>query len=137
MKASIVHPDVQNLVIKNNQDKIIAKSTLYVNRKQGYAIFNNVEVKDDINDEDRKKIYGKYILAVNCFVEQYNKENPDKQLKQVNVGVGRNDLIDFIEEDFNYAKIPLKAINYRDYSRNGEGYNGDANVLQSVLWRNK
>ena len=34
MKASILHPDCQNLVIRNSDGRIIAKSTLYINTKK-------------------------------------------------------------------------------------------------------
>ena len=112
MKASIVHPDVQNLVIRNERGDIIAKSTLYINRDQGYGVFNNVEVNDRIPDEDKKIIYAKYKKAVRMFAEQYNKENPQKPLLQINVGMNANDLEALIRKHNKRSSEILKAIDY-------------------------
>ena len=92
MKAGILHPDCQNLVIRNEHGTIIAKSTLYINRKEGYGLFNTIEVAENTSEEEKKLIYEKYIKAISKFIEKYNELNPQSPLKQVNVGMRANDL---------------------------------------------
>lgn len=134
MRASIIHPDCQNLVIKNEKGEIIAKSTLYVNREQGYGLFNNVEVsKKIIYKEDKHLIYMQYIQAVNEFVKQYNKKNIIK-IKQVNVGMGLNDLREFIENNHEESKI-LKGIDFFGYGKQGLTYMGDWQGEQCTIYK--
>ena len=133
MKASILHPDCQNLVIKDTSGKIIAKSTLYINREQGYGVFNNVEISTSIRD--KQKIYNQYIEAVSEFAERYNQLNPNKPLKQINVGMGLNDLGEVIEERNQKGEI-LKGINFSDYGKSGQTYGGDWQREQYVIWSN-
>ena len=139
MMASIIHPNVQNLVIRNKRNEIIAKSTLYINPDEGYGVFNNVEIYDDDSSlapsDVQVKIYEKYLEAVEKFANQYNKENPNKPLKQINVGGGNNDLINYIQNhrvskkkfDADYSKLTRDPND--DY-----GYSGDSKVIQYVLW---
>lgn len=132
MKASILHPDCQNLVIKDKRGKIIAKSTLYINRKQGYGVFNNVEINNNIRDEKTKKlIYIKYKEAVTNFAKRYNELNKDKQLTQINVGMSLNDLK---EEIIRNDKEDNDVLNAIDFSSFG-GYKGDWQNEQYVIWK--
>lgn len=134
MKASILHPDCQNLVIKNRDGKIIAKSTLYVNRSQGYGVFNNIEVSHMFFDEESKmKIYDKYIEAIDKFVGEYNKKYPKSPIEVVTVGMGLNDLTDYIKKNNKKTSV-LQGINFSEYGTNGRGYNGDWQNEQYVLW---
>ena len=135
MKASIVHPDVQNLVIRNERGDIIAKSTLYINRDQRYGVFNNVEVNDRISDEDKKIIYAKYKKAVRMFAEQYNKENPQKPLLQITVGMNANDLEALIRKYNKRSSEILKAIDYSIYRTNNEISSGDSGLSQYIIWQ--
>ena len=135
MRASIILPNVQNLVIRNNQGKIIAKSTLYVNVEEGYGVFNNVEVDENINDSYKNEIYNEYMRGVRRFAEEYNKEHPDKPLKQINVGMHLNDLEEQIHEHHNEADELLQAIDYSDYSTSVLGYAGDSGMEQFIIWK--
>ena len=131
MKASILHPDCQNLVIKDEKGNIIAKSTLYVNRKQGYGLFNNVEINNNItSDSIKKQIYEKYIEAIDAFARAYNEENLNNPLKQINVGMHLNDLAKQIREKHSSSSI-LEGINFSNF----EGYNGDWQQEQFVIWK--
>ncbi len=133
MHASIVHPDVQNLVIKNQRGEIVAKSTLYINRKQGYGVFNNVEVNEDV--ENREVLYRKYLQAVKDFALKYNEENPDMPpLKIITVGGGHNDLYKFFAGEGRWSKVEYKSINYSDYGKGYAAYNGDSEDEQFVAW---
>lgn len=132
MRASILHPDCQNLVIKNHTGKIIAKSTLYINREQGYGVFNNVEVDlRFINDKKvMQMIHDKYIVAVNAFATEYNKKNPKNPLTQINVGMGLNDLTETLQKNEKKSNIILKGINFSEFG----GYGGDWQYEQYIIW---
>jgi len=134
MKASILHPDCQNLIIKDHKGKIIAKSTLYVNRSQGYGVFNNVEVDHRFIDDKKtmKMIHDKYIEAVSAFATEYNKKNPSKPLTQINVGMGLNDLTELLKKHEKKSLTILKSINFSEFG----GYNGDWQNEQYVIWIN-
>ena len=136
MHASIVHPTIQNLVIKDSNGEIIAKSTLYLNKEKGYGVFNNVEVSADILPDKKQKIYEKYILGVKRFIEEYNKENPDNPLMQVNVGMNLNDLSRELIFNHEYELKPnLKAINYAEYGTGALAHSGDSEDEQCIIWK--
>lgn len=132
-KASILHPSCQNLIIKNDKGEIIAKSTLYINKEEGYGLFNNIEVNHIIDEEDKEDIYKAYMKAVNAFAERYNKKNPNNPLKQINVGIGLNDMKNQLNA---YCEMQednlLKGIDFSEYG----GHKGDWQRGQYVLWRN-
>jgi len=108
MKASITRDDVQNLVIKDNNGRIVAKSTIYVNKKKGYAVFNNIELNrkygneamenDQSDDEKRDKIYKAFKRGVRAFIDKYNEMHPNNPLVQVNIGWGHNKLKQIIKK---------------------------------------
>lgn len=132
MEASILHPDCQNLVIKNSEGKIIAKSTLYINREQGYGVFNNVEINNNIRDEKTKKIiYEKYTEAIDKFAKEYNKRNPSRKLNQINVGMSLNDLSAQIRSKNEKSSEVLMGIDFSTY----EGYPGDWQKEQFIVWQ--
>lgn len=132
MKASILHPNCQNLVIRNKKGEIIAKSTLYINRSQGYGVFNNVEINQNIKSEEvREKIYRKYVETVRAFAIKYNKDNPNNPLTQINVGMGLNDLSVQIEKNSVKSKEILQGIDFSQYG----GYDGDWQHEQYIVWK--
>lgn len=135
MRASIIHPDIQNLVIRNADDVIIAKSTLYVNREQGYAVFNNVEVANEtkVYESEYEKIYFRFMQGAKAFVEQYNKENAIP-LKVVTVGMDNNDLEDIILECNKKSKTLYKAINFAKYSNLKNAHSGDSFNCQYIIY---
>ena len=135
MKASILHPDCQNLVIRDNKGKIVAKSTLYVNRTQGYGVFNNVEINSSLNDESKVKIYEKYMQAVRSFAIEYNKRNPSNPLTQINVGMDNNKLADILKENNENADVLLEGLNFTPYGKVNQLHSGDWQHEQRVLWR--
>lgn len=135
MHASIVHPDVQNLVIRDKAGVIVAKSTLYINRKEGYGVFNNIEVSSSVEEKDKNEIYNKYIEAVNTFAKYYNQENPTKPLKVLTVGMNLNDLEKQIIFNGEKSKKIYKALDYRGFGIKGQSYNGDSSENQYVIWK--
>ncbi len=135
MKASILHPDCQNLIIKDSNGKIIAKSTLYINREKGYGVFNNVEVNTNANAQDLELIYNKYKKAINDFVTRYN-EIYDKKITKINVGMHLNDLGKLIRENDEEGNI-LQGIDFSMYGVDDHLYKGDWQEEQYVLWKKK
>ena len=133
VKASILHPDCQNLVIKTREGKIVAKSTLYINRDQGYGVFNNVEVNENIEEAGKRQIYLTYKDAIERFVKRYNELNPKKPIKQINVGMNLNDLKTPISRNDEKADIILKGLNFAEFGN----YSGDWQDEQYVLWRSE
>lgn len=136
MRASIVHPDVQNIVIRDKNGVIVAKSTLYVNRAEGYGVCNNVEVNNNVSDEDAELIYKKFKKAVETFAEKYNVKYPDKPLKIITVGMNLNDLSSQITKNDRQSNELYQALNYGTYAYSGSGYNGDSKNSQYVVWEN-
>ena len=134
MRASIIHPNIQNLVIRNRNNEIVAKSTLFVNPNEGYGVFNNIEVAEEINQKDLPLIYQKYILGVRAFAEAYNKEHKDIPLRILNVGMNLNDLVKELKINAKEADTLLKAINYEQYCKNGIGHSSDSNTSQYTVW---
>lgn len=131
--ASILHPDVQNIVLRDVQGTIVAKSTLYINREQGYGVFNTVEVSSIIPESAKKRIYDKYIMGIKIFAELYNQENPEHPLKKINVGMDFNSLHHEIKQNNEKDEI-LEPIHYKEYSVN-KAYDGDSLNLQYNIWK--
>jgi len=136
MHASIVHPNVQNLVIRNEGGKIVAKSTLFVNPDEQFGVLNNFEVQQTTTLMKYGNIYERLMEGIAAFAEQYNKEHPDKPLKQINVGAGNNDLIVYLEQYSKKAKNLLPALDYSQYGFGTNRYSGDSYREQYVVWEN-
>lgn len=135
MRASIVHPDVQNLVIKNDENDIIAKATLYVNRKQGYGLFNNIEINKYMLGEDRKLIFRKFQLAAASFIKKYNSLNPECPIKKINVGMGHNDAREIIEKKLEREKTLLESIKYEEYGSIDKRGMSESDEEQYIVWK--
>ena len=136
MHASIVHPNIQNIVIRNGNGEIVAKSTLFVNKMKGYGVCNNVEVRKDVPLADKDKIFKKYLLGIQEFANQYNKEHRFLKLRQINVGMGFNDLDTQIMENCKISKKLFTAIDYAKYGKQFMSHNGDSSLCQYVIWEN-
>ena len=74
------------------------------------------------------------MTGIRKFVEQYNKEHPDNPLKQINVGMGNNDLDYEISLHHKMSKHLLEPINYSYYGKRGQDYEGDSFWKQYTLW---
>ena len=135
---SILSNNLQNLVVRDKDDNIIGKATVYVNKEKGYAVINDFEINKkyrygesdnnpgiytyEINYEKTKKekehtklrllIFNSFIRGINDFVKEYNSENEIK-IKKVNVGMGANRLKSYVlnyspELDENKLYVPDK-----------------------------
>lgn len=108
-KSSVIATDVQNLVVRNSKGDIISKGTMYVNKEKGYGVINDFELNEKYRnhesssgrynveetseeEQDREMIFKAFQRGLKAFIEQYNKQNPDKPLQQINIGMGYNRL---------------------------------------------
>ena len=112
VESTMMSPDTQNIIVRDAEDNIVAKGTIYVNRKLGYAVINDFELnrkyrKDELQlsgwyydeseaekraEENRAEIFEAFKRGVNDFVRVYDAQNPDNPIRQVNVGMGYNKL---------------------------------------------
>ena len=136
MHASIVHPNVQNLVVRNKNGEIVAKATLYVNRKNGYGVFNTFKIKPSYNQQI-EIIYKKLVKGARAFIREYNKENPDNPLTKVSVGKGFNDFEDIMDVKLKSVDQVLTPIDYSRFGIEGKKYEGDSYKEQYLLWEEK
>ena len=140
MKASVLHPSCQNLVIRDDEGRIVAKSTLYINTKQGYGVFNNIEVENNIamfEEEKLYDIYDKYMEAVDSFAKRYNEINKDNPIRQINVGMNLNDLDTQLYMYNKKSDEILEGINFSKYGRRKQNYAGDWHKEQFIVWPQK
>lgn len=135
MRASMILDNCQNLVIRNQDDKIIAKMTIYVNREQGYAVFNTAEVNTLYhNDIAINGIYKAFMRGVNAFVKKYN-ENNKTPISIITMGEYRNTIKNQLG---NIESELLPTPNYSTYSYSAGNttvgtYNGDSKNKQILV----
>lgn len=136
MRASMILDCCQNLVIRNSFGTIVAKSTLYVNRSQGYAVFNNVESSMNYRkEEDLKGIYTAFLRGSKDFIVTYNKNNPNKRIRNISIGASRNTILAYLTDEL-HPVIPIqKSLEFGTYSLNGSGYAGDWGSKQRLVVR--
>lgn len=133
MRASMISDCCQNLVIRNNVGEIISKSTIYVNKEKGYAVFNNVESSINYrDDESLKKIYKAFMRGASTFINAYNKNNEIK-INTISIGANRNTILRFLDEE-NHPFVNIQeAIHYSRYSLLPSGYDGDWKSVQKLV----
>lgn len=135
MRASMILDCCQNLVIKNTTGIIIAKATIYVNRREGYAVFNNVESSLGYRDSGSlETIYRAFIRGTKDFLNEYNKNN-NIHITRVNIGAVRNTINDFLTDENGHPETEVQtALSYGKYSLSGNGYPGDWSQHQRRIY---
>lgn len=124
MLASFLHPDVQNLAIKMVGGEPVAKATAYVNRKQGYVVFNTIQARFDLTEKQLDEVFEQFLLAADVFAKEYNKIFPKKTIKVMTVGMHLNSL----ETQIRRSKKPaptLTCLNYGAFGKFMQDYPGD------------
>ena len=139
MRASILHKDMQPLVIRNDKDEIIAYSILYINRKEGYAVLNNIEVnrRYEGQEEQLKIIYEKMRRGAIENIEEYNKTTK-VPITKLNCGISPNwtAVNEYIKK--NPQSSILKAPNFDDFKYAGSGtWSGDWHKGQWTIWEDE
>ena len=135
MRASMILDNCQNLVIRNSVGEIISKSTLYVNKEQGYAVFNNVETSLNYeNKKSLKKIYEAFLRGSKAFLEAYNENNPENPITNITIGTNRNTILKFLTKKNNHPKVPVqKSLEFGNYSIDDHHYDGDWKTGQILV----
>jgi hypothetical protein len=134
MRAAIISPHHQNMIIRNPYGEIIGKSTIYVNREQGYAVFNNVESSfKHRTEEELQAIYDAFMRGAEILMQTYNTNNPTEPLKVITIGCKSNTIISILTKNNPNHKV-LYAPPYGNWSFNGYGnYIGDAHIEQRLV----
>lgn len=108
-RISVTAYDVQNIVVRNVRGEIIAKGTMYIDKKRGYAVINNFELNkkyrqheqspiteygEEISEEgkQREEIFRAFQRGLSAFIEEYDSQNPNNPLQQINIGMRPNRL---------------------------------------------
>lgn len=136
MRSSMILDNCQNLVIRDEKGEIIAKSTIFVNSDEGYAVFNNVEISDDKKTkEDKLKVYKAFMRGTKAFLDAYNENNSDKPITKVTVGEHLNDLLDVLVQESHPSVKIMKGLDFdKYYSLNrGTPYKGDWQEKQRLV----
>lgn len=118
MRASMILDNCQNLVIRNKEDRIIAKMTIWVNKEEQSASFNTAEVSLEIKeDKDFQEIYEAFMRGTKAFVQKYNENNKEKPLQNVSIGRHGNVLKKYMNRNNNLEEMPNITIpDYANYS---------------------
>lgn len=154
-KASILAPDVQNLVVRDLKNEIIAKGTMYINKEKGYAVINEYEINkkykkneseyrigeykydykkewicEEVQEqiEDREEIFKTLQRGLKKFITEYDKQNPNNPIKQVNIGIQYNKLRKQVER-FKKATSNLEVPSEYGFE--------DAKLEQYILYKRK
>jgi len=143
MRASMISPNCQNLVIRNKNGEIIAKMTLYINRDEGYGVFNTAEVNSCYHhDEALKGIYEAFVRGCNAFIDIYNMNN-EIPINMVTIGDNRNAIkkVAKFKESDRYDAIDYSNYGY-EYKKDDESiplsygtYNGDSKNKQLLVYK--
>lgn len=123
MRQAMTNPFVQNLLIRDTNNNIVAKATAYYNKEDNYILFNNVE-GISLNKGKARACLNR---AINDQIAALASQNIF--ISEVRVGMLRNDI--FCDKDITVEKKELLK-NYR-YSN----YEGDANNFtfgQGILY---
>ncbi len=134
MRASMILDNCQNLVIRDEKGNIIAKSTLYVNRDKGYAVFNNVETSLSYRQpENIEKIYNAFLRGTKAFIKTYNKNNKENPITDITIGTNRNTILTHLTNEHHPVVNIKQSLKYGNYSLNGSGYYGDWSSGQRLV----
>ena len=114
------NPEFQNLVIKNCFGIIIARAVLYLNKEKQYAVVRQYDdvYKESKYDKYREIIYDALKKGLNCFIENYNKQNPNNPLNNVCIEINpySDGLSNFVKNlnktESRFTIIPLDKLEY-------------------------
>ena len=136
VKTSILHPNCQNIVIRNNKGVIIAKSTIYVNKDEGYAVCNNIEINRELEKYEAlmEVIYFNYKCAINSFATKYNDKHKENPLKIITIGGNLNAMINSANDRGN--RKSSKIYEGLDFQTEAGEHHGDWQKEQYIVWEN-
>lgn len=123
-KKQFCQSNVQNLVIKTQNGLPVAKSTAFINKNEGYVVFNTIKVADAMTEDQKDAIYAEFLLGIDAFACEYNKQHPKNPIKVMTVGMSYNDLHKQIEETKRKTKAK-RGLDFASYGTLFLGYEGD------------
>jgi hypothetical protein len=126
MVQAMINPLVQNLIIRDENQNIVGKATVYYNKEKQYMLFNNVEALSTIN---KSQAIGALKRAIDDQIKALKTRGIE--LNEVRIGMLRNDLIS--DKDIEVVKTDL----LENYAY--KNYDGDANdpqYGQGILYKN-
>lgn len=133
---SILKENVQNLVIRNNNNTIIAKSTAHLDIKEQVLLFNNVEINHNFinraSENKKENVYQAYMRGVEVMVTIFNekaKELNKPEIKRVCVGATITNDLGSVISKYHELAFGSKVYSYKVF----DGYIGDSSS-QYVLW---
>ena len=138
MRAAILSPDMQPLVVRNDKDEIIAYSIMYINREQGYAVLNDIEVNSKYDyDPDLEKNTLIYEAMKECAVKNIQEFNKTASVKVKTLTAGLSPRVPKINDVIrkNPTTQTFKAPNFDDYKYVGaKSWRGDWHGTQYLIW---
>lgn len=121
MYQSMINPNIKTLVVRDCDDEIVAKTTVYFNKEKNYLLFNTIEVKRIVSSNDYKKILDAILSGINKQVELLNDKGDF--IWDIRIGLKNNDLYDLLVDKFEVTKTMLDNYSY-------DRYKGDANDIE-------
>ena len=149
-KECILNDEVKCIILRNENNEIIGKTTCYFNRKEKYMLLNNFELSDKfmgstyyLSNEERLRKRKEAISAFTRFIQdEINvlnsleiQKNGNYAVTKAYVGMRNNDLEKEIEELY----IPIIHSNLLENTSFGDRYEGDANSYghgQCIIYDN-
>ncbi len=123
MYKSATHPDVQTMALKRKDGEYIGKATVYLNRGECYAVFNNIELNRNFSSRTKSaqlnEVLDAFLRGVNAFVYAYNA-HATAPLKIVTVGADRNKVIDQMRARLPQSGKLFASIDYENYKKGGD-----------------
>lgn len=123
MYKSATHPDVQTMALKRKDGEYIGKATVYLNRDECYAVFNNIELNRNFSSRAKpaqlNEVLDAFLRGVNAFVKTYNR-HASAPLKIVTVGADRNKVIEQMRARLPQSGKLFASIDYENYKKGGD-----------------
>ncbi len=135
VKANYLHQNIQNMVIRDSSNNIIAKATLYVNSEQQYGVFNTFMLYSEVPNQSKPYIYDCFMQGVKDFATQYNIEHPDLPIYQINIGQSRNKLNEQFCKYNTLSDVIFNCIDFSSYlTTMSYALINDFELNQYVIW---
>lgn len=121
MLQSMINPNIKTLIVRDCNNEIVAKTTVYFNKISNYLLFNTIEVKRIVSSNNYENMLDTILRGIDKQVELLNNEGYN--IYDIRIGLKNNDLYDLLVDNFEVTKEMLDNYGY-------EGYGGDANDLE-------
>ena len=135
MRASMISDNCQNLVIRNKENDIIAKMTLYVNKTEQYGVYNTAEINEHYKDEiSLLGIYNAFMRGTEAFLDKYNSNNISP-ISIITIGEYRNSISNYFDDTkIKVYETPKYSIyGYKVEDKNIGTYDGDSRNKQKIV----